>query len=53
MQIKKTHKKKAKQKKSFNMYTAVHKNKKTLVMIICSILVITLIAGVFAQFAYL
>lgn len=44
---------KKKKKKSFNMYEAMHKHKKKVVLTVCSILVVALLAGVFAQFAYM
>lgn len=47
----KTSKKQKKVKKQFNMYVAMQKNRKKIVMVICSILIVTMIAGVFAQFA--
>ncbi|MGL4799665.1 MAG: hypothetical protein ACRCWY_09785 [Cellulosilyticaceae bacterium] len=40
-------------KKPFNMYAAVHKNKKKFIGIICGILILTMVAGIFAQFAFM
>ena len=42
-----------KKKKSFNMYTFMHKNKKKVVGVVCSLLVLALLAGVFSQFAFM
>lgn len=50
---KKTNTKNKKKKQPFNMYQMMHKNKKKIIMCVCSILVVTLVAGIFAQFAFM
>lgn len=40
-------------KEQFNLYTFMHRKKKTVVLGICLMLVFTLVAGLFAQFAFM
>lgn len=41
-----------KKKNSFNMYAYMNKNRKKIIGCISALIVLTLVAGMFAQFAY-